>query len=43
VGEHAGTHLDAPVHWITGRDGKSVDQIERSRPGSGLPAGARTL
>jgi kynurenine formamidase len=31
VGEHAGTHLDAPVHWITGRDGKSVDQIEPSR------------
>lgn len=20
VGEHTGTHLDAPVHWITGRD-----------------------
>ena len=31
VGEHAGTHLDAPVHWITGRDGKSVDQIEPRR------------
>jgi kynurenine formamidase len=31
VGEHAGTHLDAPVHWITGRDGKSVDQIEPAR------------
>jgi kynurenine formamidase len=31
VGEHSGTHLDAPVHWITGRDGKSVDQIESSR------------
>jgi kynurenine formamidase len=31
VGEHAGTHLDAPVHWISGRDGKSVDQIEPSR------------
>ncbi|SDI60434.1 cyclase family protein [Arthrobacter cupressi] len=31
VGEHAGTHLDAPVHWITGRDGKSVDEIEPSR------------
>jgi kynurenine formamidase len=31
VGEHAGTHLDAPVHWITGRDGKSVDQIEPDR------------
>lgn len=31
VGEHAGTHLDAPVHWITGREGKSVDQIEPAR------------
>lgn len=31
VGEHAGTHLDAPIHWISGRDGKSVDQIEPSR------------
>ncbi|RRJ86387.1 cyclase family protein [Gulosibacter macacae] len=31
VGEHAGTHLDAPVHWISGRDGKSVDQIEPGR------------
>jgi kynurenine formamidase len=31
VGEHAGTHLDAPVHWITGKDGKSVDRIEPHR------------
>jgi kynurenine formamidase len=31
VGEHAGTHLDAPVHWISGRNGKSVDQIEPHR------------
>ena len=30
-GEHAGTHLDAPVHWISGRNGKSVDQIEPYR------------
>ena len=21
TGEHAGTHFDAPAHWITGRDG----------------------
>ena len=20
MGEHTGTHFDAPVHWITGRD-----------------------
>ncbi|MEV7134280.1 cyclase family protein [Arthrobacter sp. NPDC093128] len=31
VGEHAGTHLDAPIHWITGREGKSVDRIEPRR------------
>lgn len=31
VGEHAGTHLDAPSHWITGREGKSVDRIEPGR------------
>jgi kynurenine formamidase len=24
VGEHVGTHFDAPVHWITGRDGEDV-------------------
>ena len=27
VGEHAGTHFDAPVHWITGRDGPDVSQV----------------
>lgn len=31
IGEHAGTHLDAPTHWISGRDGKSVDRIEPKR------------
>ncbi|XAS70182.1 cyclase family protein [Micrococcaceae bacterium Sec5.1] len=31
TGEHIGTHLDAPVHWITGRDGKDVAQIEPAR------------
>ncbi|GAB2469451.1 cyclase family protein [Xylanimonas ulmi] len=31
TGEHTGTHLDAPVHWATGRDGLSVDAIEPSR------------
>jgi kynurenine formamidase len=24
TGEHTGTHLDAPIHWITGRDGTDV-------------------
>lgn len=28
--EHMGTHFDAPVHWITGRDGRDVSQIDGS-------------
>jgi kynurenine formamidase len=24
IGEHVGTHFDAPIHWITGRDGEDV-------------------
>ena len=31
LGEHTGTHLDAPVHWITGKDGKAVHQIQPAR------------
>ena len=27
TGEHTGTHFDAPVHWITGRDGLDVAAI----------------
>lgn len=27
TGEHTGTHFDAPVHWITGRDGVDVAQV----------------
>jgi kynurenine formamidase len=27
TGEHTGTHFDAPVHWITGRDGADVAQV----------------
>jgi kynurenine formamidase len=30
-GEHTGTHIDAPIHWITGRDGKDVASIEAQR------------
>lgn len=26
-GEHVGSHFDAPTHWVTGKDGLSVDQI----------------
>ncbi|MGH2867993.1 MAG: cyclase family protein [Solirubrobacteraceae bacterium] len=28
LGEHVGTHVDAPIHWITGRDGADVGSIE---------------
>lgn len=31
TGEHTGTHLDAPVHWATGRQGYTVDAIPPSR------------
>jgi kynurenine formamidase len=33
MGEHTGTHFDAPVHWITGRDlpSNSTDTIPPSR------------
>ncbi len=27
LGEHAGTHFDAPCHWISGRDQACVDQV----------------
>lgn len=30
-GEHVGTHIDAPIHWISGRDGKDVASIEPER------------
>ena len=27
VGEHVGTHVDAPIHWVTGRDGLAIGSI----------------
>ncbi|WP_353649435.1 cyclase family protein [Nakamurella sp. A5-74] len=27
TGEHAGTHMDAPVHWITGRESLDISQV----------------
>lgn len=27
AGEHVGTHFDAPIHWVTGKDGLDVSQI----------------
>ena len=31
TGEHTGTHFDAPVHWVTGRDGQDVSQVPLAR------------
>ena len=31
TGEHTGTHLDAPVHWVTARDGEDVARIAPAR------------
>ncbi|RFU21555.1 cyclase family protein [Geodermatophilus marinus] len=31
TGEHTGTHLDAPNHWVTGRDGEDVASIAPAR------------
>ena len=30
-GEHVGTHFDAPIHWITGKDGEDVASVAASR------------
>src|SRR6478735_8444027 len=27
VGEHFGTHVDAPIHWISGREGRDISQL----------------
>ena len=40
TGEHTGTHFDAPVHWITGRDGEDVAQVP-GRPADRARRGAR--
>lgn len=31
TGEHTGTHFDAPIHWITGRDKDDVSQVPAQR------------
>jgi kynurenine formamidase len=31
LGEHTGTHIDAPIHWITGRHGADVGSIPVER------------
>ena len=31
LGEHTGTHFDAPIHWITGRGGEDVASVAPGR------------
>jgi kynurenine formamidase len=31
TGEHSGTHFDAPVHWVTGKDGEDISQVPVDR------------
>jgi kynurenine formamidase len=31
LGEHVGTHFDAPIHWITGRDGEDVASVPAAK------------
>jgi kynurenine formamidase len=31
IGEHVGTHLDAPIHWVTGKDGDDVASVSPHR------------
>jgi kynurenine formamidase len=31
LGEHTGTHFDAPVHWVTGKDGEDVASVPAAR------------
>jgi kynurenine formamidase len=30
-GEHTGTHFDAPIHWVTGKDRDDVSQVPAQR------------
>ena len=27
IGEHVGTHFDAPIHWVTGKDGDDLASV----------------
>jgi kynurenine formamidase len=31
TGEHTGTHFDAPVHWVTAKDGQDISQVAPDR------------
>ena len=40
MGEHTGTHFDAPVHWVTGKDFADgfTDTISAAAPSSHRPS-----
>jgi kynurenine formamidase len=38
-GEHTGTHFDAPIHWISGKDPRQ--QLGRHDPGAALRRAGR--
>ena len=31
IGEHVGTHFDAPIHWVTGKDGEDLASVPPQR------------
>ncbi|MDX6725121.1 MAG: hypothetical protein QOD73_3525 [Solirubrobacteraceae bacterium] len=31
IGEHVGTHFDAPIHWVSGRDGQDLASVPAER------------
>jgi kynurenine formamidase len=31
IGEHVGTHFDAPIHWVSGKDGEDVASVPPRR------------
>jgi kynurenine formamidase len=31
IGEHVGTHFDAPIHWVTGKDGDDLASVPVQR------------
>ena len=31
IGEHVGTHFDAPIHWVSGQDGEDVASVPPQR------------
>jgi kynurenine formamidase len=31
LGEHTGTHFDAPIHWVTGKEGEDVASVPPAR------------